>query len=37
MVTSNLFDNFIMFCVFFNTIILTLDGSVNKDGDIILN
>jgi len=35
--TSNTWENSILLCVFLNTIILSLDGIVDKDGDIILN
>lgn len=34
---SKQFDNLIMLCVLMNTIILTLDGLVSAEGEIILN
>lgn len=35
-ISSNFYDNIIMFCVFFNTLILALDGSVDSHGEYLL-
>lgn len=32
-----MFDNFLMLCVFMNTVVLAMDGLVDEEGNIILN
>jgi hypothetical protein len=36
-VTSNTYDNLMMLCVFMNTIILAMDGLVDKSGGLVLD
>jgi len=35
--TSSIFDNFLMLCVFLNTLVLAADGLVDSEGEAFLN